>query len=126
MSLKNYLILLIAGLMLLMVSACDENTRDTYSYSGDVEPIFVQRDCKFCHTSDQNIHLDLTNHAGLMRGSDNGVVVVPGDADHSLLYLKVAMEQPPRGERMPLGRTPLTATQIRIIEDWINTGAQNN
>ena len=62
-----------------------------------------------------------------MNGSDNGKVVIPGDADHSFLYEKISQPIPSRGERMPLdGAFYLTSGEIRLIEDWINLGAKDN
>jgi hypothetical protein len=51
-------------------------------------------------------------------------LVTPGNADMSLLYLKVS--NPPCGSKMPLGGTALDATQLQLISSWINGGALNN
>lgn len=119
-------ILLTVVVGLLSFFQCEGNPKLQVSYSTDIDPIFSTKDCKLCHTANVNPHLDLTTYDGLMRGSDNGPVVVPYDADNSLLFLKVAFETPPTGARMPFGRPPLSQTQIRLIEDWINQGAKNN
>jgi hypothetical protein len=61
--------------------------------------------------------------------SENGPVVRPGDAEHSLLYEAVsrpAIEQSILSTRMPQGLEPLSAMQIKLIEDWINEGAIDN
>ena len=52
--------------------------------------------------------------------------VVPGDAESSLLLLKVSSDDPPIGDRMPRFAPPLTAAEIALIRDWINQGAQDN
>lgn len=124
---KIYLILFILYIIgLVILHYCEGNPKLTVSYSADIDPIFTVHDCKICHTAGITPHLDLSSYEGLMRGSDNGPVVIPGDADHSLLFLKVALESPPFGARMPLGRAPLPVSKIRLIEDWINQGAKNN
>lgn len=112
--------------LLLSIYHCEGNPKLQVSYATDIDPIFSTKECKICHTANINVHLDLTSYNGLMRGSDNGPVVIPYYADNSLLFLKVAFDNPPIGVRMPMGRAPLTQTQIRLIEDWINQGAKNN
>jgi hypothetical protein len=50
--------------------------------------------------------------------------VVPGSPEESLLYLKVSMDVPPCGTRMPFGAThPLPAADIDLIRTWIQGGA---
>lgn len=112
--------------LLLTIYHCEGNPKLQVSYTTDIDPIFTMKDCKTCHTANVNVHLDLTSYQGLMRGSDNGPVVIPYEADNSLLFQKVAFDNPPTGMRMPPGAAPLTQSQIRLIEDWINQGAKNN
>ena len=67
-----------------------------------------------------------------------GTRVVPGDPNHSLLYLKVSQPMP-CGARMPanpttlltkgtseFSGTPLPEDQQQLIADWIANGAQND
>jgi hypothetical protein len=49
--------------------------------------------------------------------------VVPGDPEHSLVFLKVSMAKPPCGARMPFHGDPLTAEQVDLIRAWIEGGA---
>ena len=39
---------------------------------------------------------------------------------------KISTQQPRFGSRMPLGRAPLSGTQIAQIKDWIDEGALDN
>jgi hypothetical protein len=55
-----------------------------------------------------------------MSGSENGPVVVPGDADASLLVTLVANGQ------MPKAGAKLTPDQLQLIADWVNQGALDN
>ncbi|HQC62055.1 MAG TPA: hypothetical protein PLC51_03245 [Candidatus Marinimicrobia bacterium] len=108
---------------------CEGDEANQPSYILDIDPIFgsAKYNCKGCHTGATSPYLDLTTYEGLMAGSDNGKVVIPGDADHSFLYEKISQPIPSRGERMPLGGPfYLTSGEIRLIEDWINLGAKNN
>ncbi|NTU64980.1 MAG: hypothetical protein HGB05_16665 [Chloroflexi bacterium] len=90
------------------------------SFSGAVLPIFKQV-CGKCHGGDKvEEGLNLLSHADVMRGSDNGPIVVPGDAANSLLAQQVESgEMPKRGPR-------LLPKQIQAIVEWINAGAPNN
>lgn len=90
------------------------------SFANDVVPIF-EASCNKCHGVEEiKEGLDLTTYDGVMAGSFNGAVVVPGNANESYLVQQVIDgEMPKRG----LGLTDL---QIQIITDWVNQGAQNN
>ncbi len=108
---------------------CETKEVIDVSYAIDIDPIFgsARYNCKGCHTSASVSHLDLTTYDGLMSGeSDHSPVVIVGDADNSLLYLKVAMNEPLIGDRMPPPGPYLTSTEIRLIRDWIDQGARDN
>ncbi len=92
----------------------------TVSFANDVLPILQSR-CWNCHGGDRTEEgLNLTTFAGIMAGSENGPVVVPGDADNSLLAEQVvSQEMPKRGPK-------LTPPQVQVILDWINQGALDN
>lgn len=92
----------------------------TVSFANDVLPIIESR-CIGCHGGDRTEEgLVLLDHANIMAGSDNGPVIVPGDAENSLLVELVAtQEMPKRGPK-------LTPPQVQIITDWVNQGALDN
>jgi len=116
-------------LLSLGLIGCEGDEATQPSYILDIDPIFgsAKYNCKGCHTGATSPHLDLTTYAGLMSGSDNGKVVIPGDADHSFLYEKISQPTPSRGERMPFGGPfYLSSVEIKLIEDWINLGAKDN
>jgi hypothetical protein len=64
--------------------------------------------------------LDLKTFASLMAGSQNGAVIVPGDATNSKLVQSV------QAGKMPKRGAKLTRDQIKLLVDWVNAGAQNN
>lgn len=90
------------------------------SYSKDVYPILESR-CGKCHMgSFTSENLNMETYDSLMVGSQNGVVIVAGNAKESLLARKILKgEMPKRGPK-------LTPAQVQIIIDWINAGAPNN
>ncbi|HSM72976.1 MAG TPA: c-type cytochrome domain-containing protein [Anaerolineales bacterium] len=91
------------------------------SFNTQVKPILSSR-CFACHGGSRGTEegLEFSSHQSLMAGSDNGPVIVPGNADESLLVeLIVNNEMPKRGPKL----TPL---QVQLIIDWINQGALDN
>jgi mono/diheme cytochrome c family protein len=80
--------------------------------------------CSSCHNSDKReSDLDLTNHAGVMRGGETGTVITAGRAEVSELLRRISLPEDDE-EFMPAeGKTPLTDAQVRIIEWWIRAGA---
>lgn len=48
--------------------------------------------------------------------------VSPNEPDNSFLMLKI-IGDPRAGQRMPLGRTPLSDESIQLVRDWIEQGA---
>jgi len=92
----------------------------TVSFASDIMPIIESR-CVNCHGGNRTEEgLNLTTHANILSGSDNGPVVTPGDAANSLLVEMVATQ------KMPKRGPKLTPPQIQLITDWVNQGALDN
>jgi uncharacterized membrane protein len=92
----------------------------TVSFATDILPI-IQSRCINCHGGDRTEEgLSMNSHAEIMAGSENGPVVMPGDAANSLMaQMVIEQEMPKRGPK-------LTPPQVQLIVDWINQGALNN
>jgi len=90
------------------------------SFSKDILPV-MQTSCINCHGGEKiSKGLDLKTYDSLMAGSQNGAVLVPGDAAQSKLIQSVQSgKMPKRGDK-------LTAEQIQLLVDWVNAGATNN
>ena len=103
-------------------------------FTSDVQPILTAR-CINCHAPGgfaqmQGIPWDFredTAFGDLVNQVSSQVealtLVVPGDPNASLLFLKVSSESPPVGSMMPLGGPPLTDIEIELIRVWIEQGA---
>ena len=90
------------------------------SFAKDVLPIFVDN-CFKCHGGDKTEKgLILNSYVSVMTGSQNGAVIVAGNADNSLLFKNVS------SGKMPKRGTKLTPQQLDLIKNWINSGATNN
>lgn len=53
-------------------------------------------------------------------------LVRPGDAQNSYLVHKLEGREGIMGKQMPIGSSPLTATDIDVIKQWINNGAKEH
>lgn len=107
------------------------------SFWADVLPIF-EAHCAVCHspgrTADRlGISMRLTaaeSYSSTVNQASSQspafLRVVPGDPENSLLYLKVSMDQPPIGNRMPLACSKLDPAELAAIYEWIKQGAPQN
>lgn len=96
-------------------------TSGEISFANDIQPI-IQTSCQTCHGGDRGVEegLDMSSYANIMAGSDNGPVVLAGNADGSLMVeMLIQNKMPKRGPK-------LTAEQVQLFIDWINQGALNN
>ena len=83
----------------------------------------LQRKCLQCHGETlQMSGLDLRTREGLLKGGDKGPAIVPGNAEASRAYRRVAgMEQP----LMPMAPLPsLSSEEIGVLKVWISQGAK--
>jgi hypothetical protein len=97
--------------------------QDAEPVYADVAPIFEER-CIICHNGPgAPKKLQLTSYDNIMKGSENGPVVRPGDPDGSELMKRILGISTPR---MPLTGPPwLSDEQIDLIRRWIAGGAKN-
>ena len=66
--------------------------------------------------------LDLSTREGMLKGGEKGPAIVPGDAEASPLYRRIAGLQAPA---MPMAPVPaLNAQEIELVKNWINQGAK--
>jgi hypothetical protein len=95
-------------------------TSGSVSFAKDVLPILVDN-CFKCHGGDKTEKgLILNSYASVMTGSQNGAVIVAGNADNSLLFKNVS------SGKMPKRGTKLTPQQLDLIRNWINSGEPDN
>jgi uncharacterized membrane protein len=90
------------------------------SFANDIQPLLTSR-CLSCHGGERTQKgLDVSSYDSLMAGSQDGAVVVPGDAANSpIVNLVQSGKMPKRGPK-------LTPDQVQLLVDWINAGAANN
>jgi hypothetical protein len=114
------------------------DTTGAVSYGLDIQAIW-DKNCVMCHRTGGvaqtffGIPLELTSGQALdglinVRSvqNSNWTLVVPGDPEASLLFLKISESQPPVGETMPLFQPPLLNDEVELVRRWIEDGAQAN
>ncbi len=98
------------------------------TYATDIKPI-LDTSCIKCHGGKKpKAKLNLEDLAGVLKGGEDGKVVLPGDSAASTLVHNVAhagdpdlyMPPPRNKDKIP----PLTKDQIGLIRAWIDQGAK--
>jgi mono/diheme cytochrome c family protein len=98
-------------------AATSPSGEGSVSFQGEVAGILVAK-CGRCHVSESRGGFQMASFAGLMRGSEAGIVLIPGDADGSRL-----IEVIESGD-MPRGGLRVTAEEMETLKTWIAEGAQ--
>jgi hypothetical protein len=92
------------------------------SFASDVAPVLLEH-CAGCHdAANPESNLSMASLERLARGGRGGAAFMAGKGADSLLVKKlkgVGIE----GQRMPLGKDPLSADVIATLEAWIDQGA---
>ena len=100
-------------------------------FENTVLPIIKTR-CFTCHeavkqengrTIRPKASLRLDGRGWILKGSENGKVLVPGKPDESPLYMRTALP-PDHDDRMPSKGDPLTRRQQEVLKNWILKGAK--
>ena len=85
-------------------------------FARDVQPL-LKRHCLKCHgPAKREAKLNLSTPGGIVRGGMNGAVLVPHDAQASLLFKRVAEDEMPPDE-------PLSEADKQLLHRWIASGA---
>lgn len=92
------------------------------SFKNDILPLF-ERHCFKCHRgNDAEAGLDLTTHAGILKGGDYaGACVVPGEPEQSPIVMHIRGIYEPQ---MPKDAPELTEDELHVIRMWIASGAK--
>lgn len=95
------------------------------SFYKHIRPIF-QAQCNGCHQpAKKKGDYIMTEFVALLKGGEEGHAVVPGKAAESNLLKLIKPDEKGKAE-MPQKAEPLHATQIALIERWINEGAKDD
>ncbi|MEP6669804.1 MAG: PSD1 and planctomycete cytochrome C domain-containing protein [Chthoniobacter sp.] len=116
-------ILALSSASVFAAATAEPTKEQTEFFENKIRPIFKEN-CYKCHSLEQGKSkgdLTLDTKAGLLKGGENGAVVVPGDIEKSALikavgYLDKDLQMPPKGEK-------LTNQQIADLTTWVKMGA---
>jgi hypothetical protein len=98
------------------------------TYAVDIKPM-LEKSCTKCHDGEKpKAKLRLDSLEGVLKGGEDGKVVLPGDSAGSMLVHNIAHAGDPDGYMPPprnkAGIGPLTKEQIGLIRAWIDQGAK--
>lgn len=131
---RGVALLFIAFVTFLTVTSCsskspvptpDVTVKALPSFANDVQPIFKEF-CVQCHgPQDARNGLRLDTYEGVMKGTQFGKVITPGDPAQSSLISLIKHESDPK-IFMPFHKEQLTPNRIKNVENWIRYQAPNN
>lgn len=132
-NLKKHCILahtgLLFGAVLIGLTFQTSARADHATFKAEIQPI-LEKHCLECHVPGQEGYdksgLDMSTYESLMKGTEYGSIIVPGDAFSSNMMVLIegranAMLKMPHG-----GRKDLSKWEKLMLRRWINRGAQNN
>jgi hypothetical protein len=122
--LKALCVLATALLGFSFIPAAHSDAQEAQPSDKDVFVILKQK-CIQCHgEAVQMSGLDLRTLETMLKGGARGPAIVPGNAEASLLYRRVAgLEKP----AMPMAPAPpLTRQEIAVLKSWIDQGAKSS
>ncbi|HWX22353.1 MAG TPA: PSD1 and planctomycete cytochrome C domain-containing protein [Candidatus Binatia bacterium] len=117
-------VFLMLGIWILVLSAHAEPSADQLQFfENHIRPI-LSENCYKCHSQAAGKAkggLLLDTRENLLKGSDNGQVIVPGDPEKSTLikavrYTDPDLQMPPKGKKLP-------DTAIADLVAWVQMGA---
>ena len=123
----RYAPLLAAGFFYLL--SMPVHAANEISFKEHIQPILNDY-CVSCHKPGgkgyEKTKLDLQTYASLMKGTQYGSIVKPGDSFTSILIQVIEGRVHP-SLKMPYGMSGgLSKTNINLMKTWVSQGAQEN
>lgn len=93
----------------------------------DIISPMMQSKCTSCHNDGKKKgDLVLTSYSNMMKGGENGEVIIPRDVEASELFRRITLPNE-HDDFMPSeGKRPLTDQEVNIIEWWIISGTPSS
>lgn len=108
------------AVMAVSLAAANTRANEAIDYRQQVKPILALR-CFSCHGAlKQEAGLRLDAASLILKGSDDGPVIVPGNSQASRLVARISAADE---SRMPPEGEPLSAEEVERIRAWIEQGA---
>jgi hypothetical protein len=101
----------------------DSGAGPKVDFARQVAPLLTDR-CVSCHNPARaRGGLDLSSAKAARKGGDSGPAVVPGMPDESRLLDVIVSEDEGSRPEMPKTGDPLSAEQVALLREWVNSGA---
>ena len=132
MNMKIFVLPPTAAVFGFFLFACLTATGSAYAehagFKNEIFPIFKEH-CVECHQPGgdgfEKSGLDMRTYEGIMKGTEHGPIIVPGDA--FLSNLNVIIEgRTAHDIRMPYHGKELTKWERVLIRRWVNRGAKDD
>ena len=110
----------------LMVLIASSVSGAEVDFSRDIRPVLSDI-CFQCHGPDESQRqgdLRLDTQAGLFSETDGRRIIVPGQPAQSELYRRIASDDPDERMPPPESKRHLSPSQMELIRQWIEQGAQ--
>jgi uncharacterized membrane protein len=87
-----------------------------------IQPVFRDK-CQSCHRPGKSKgDLNMTSYEALLKGGENGPVVIPGNIENSELIRRITLPKD-HDDFMPAeGKKPLSEEEIQLLTWWIEKG----
>ena len=103
--------------------AAEITAEQTEFFEKNIRPVLVA-ECYDCHAGEkQKGGLRLDDRDSLLKGGDNGALIIPGDADNSLLIQSLAHTHADKDMWMPKNGAKLDSTMLQHFVEWVKMGA---
>lgn len=122
-------IITIFGAMLLTAVSVTAQAEKVVSFKADIRPILDDY-CLSCHVPGgkgfEKSKLDLSSYQSLMKGTQFGPIIKPGDSQNSTLNMLIEGRADP-SISMPYGiKGSLSPDKVKLFKRWVDQGAQDN
>jgi len=96
---------------------------DPVVYADIVTPI-LERRCVECHKPGKiKGKLRMDTYEMLLKGGSDGPALVPGNAEESLMIVRIQLPEDDDEHMPPKGKTDITADELTVVKWWIDNGA---
>ena len=104
-----------------VVLASDPDSVQVYQHI--IAPLLESK-CVECHNSGKlQGDLNLESMETILAGGDNGEVIIAGNAQESEIFRRITLRPDNKKFMPPDGRTALSYNEVKLIEWWLNSGA---
>ncbi|MDN5202017.1 c-type cytochrome domain-containing protein [Fulvivirgaceae bacterium BMA10] len=107
----------------IMKNRKSEITEESALFEGFVQPILLSK-CEGCHNEQKKKGgLNMSSWPEILKGGENGPIWIAGDPDSSEMIRRSLLPMEHDDHMPPEGKPQLTASELRLLKNWIRAGA---